>query len=139
VPGTGPTYQENVDGYLDQRAADRSQARAEQRAAHQAIDEQRAQKQVPIDPDLQRKCGQEQRSIDRRRNGTPSCDQLDRIYGIQKPTKIIVNNHGGSHGPTTRFDQYGNTYTDFGNGAPVINQQTGRPCTSLGGNNVRCD
>lgn len=42
-------------------------------------------------------------------------------------------------GPTTRFDQYGNPYTDFNNGAPLINQQTGRPCHRTGGPNVRCE
>lgn len=88
---------------------------------------------------LQRSCDIQRGSLARDRNGTPACDQLDRIYGVQKPAKIIVHNDGGSGGPTTRFDQYGNPYTDFNNGSPVINQRTGRPCTNLGGNNIRCD
>jgi hypothetical protein len=57
--------------------------------------------------DLQRRCEQEQRSIDKKRRGTPSCDQLDRMYGIQKPAKIIIQNNdvnSGSSAPTRVYD-----------------------------------
>ncbi|MEW6169272.1 MAG: DUF4124 domain-containing protein [Pseudomonadota bacterium] len=138
-PSSGGTWQENVGDYLESREAERQRARAEQQAAFERENEAFDRSRVPIDPELQRKCELERRSIDRARRGTPSCDQLDRLYGIQKPAKIFVNGGRASRGATTRFDQYGNSYTDFNNGGPLIDQRTGRPCTDLGGGNIRCD
>ncbi|MFC4252845.1 DUF4124 domain-containing protein [Sinimarinibacterium flocculans] len=138
-PGAGPTWQDNVGGVLEQRETERARARAEQRAAFEDGDKRLADSRVPIDPELQRKCELERRSIDRGRRGTPSCDQLDRMYGIQKPAKIFIHGDTVHRGPVTKFDQYGNPYTDFGNGAPLIDHRTGRPCTNLGGGNISCD
>ena len=59
--------------------------------------------------------------------------------GVDPEASARRKRMGVQNAPTTRFDQYGNAYTDFHNGVPLINQRTGRPCVSLGGNSIKCD
>ncbi|WP_028081156.1 hypothetical protein [Solimonas soli] len=99
---------------------------------------------VSVD-EQKRRCRMELDSLKNpKREEGPECKLLRAMLGMPEPP--VINNYYGDRrhrqeksGPTTRFDQYGNPYTDFNNGAPVIDQRTGRPCTNLGGNNIRCD
>jgi hypothetical protein len=73
--------------------------------------------------DLQRRCEQEQRSLDKARRGTPSCDQLDRVYGIQKAPKVIINSapQGAvDAGPKRVYDAQNKRWCwVYSNGAPM--------------------
>lgn len=71
--------------------------------------------------DLQRQCAQEQRSLDKARRGTPSCDQLDRMYGIQKAPKVIINGAPGAPAhPQRVYDPQNNRWCwVYPNGAPM--------------------
>ncbi len=124
----GGSWSDNVGNYLESREAEHQRARAEQQADLDRADAARANNQATVDPDLQRKCAQERRSLLRNRNGTPSCDQLNRINGIQPAPRVIIQQNGSQLGgppladqsPRRIFDPSGNRWCwVYPNGAPM--------------------
>lgn len=73
------------------------------------------------------------------KNRTWGCPFKREETAEEARSRLARANASASQGTQVIFDQYGRPYTDFGNGAPLIDQRTGKPCLRTGGPNIRCD
>lgn len=108
----------------------------------------RVYRQEEID-EQRRRCDIQTTSLANRNRGSASgseCAKLQEMLNLP-PRRERADRRGSPPAgapaqrlPQTVTDQHGRPYLDLGNGAPLIDQRTGRPCHTDGaGNILRCD